>query len=275
MSTDDLSHLSMQELFRVEMDNQTRVLIAGLLALERDPGAADPLEACMRAAHSLKGAARIVDLSSGVGVAHAMEDCFVAAQQGRLRLGQRHIDLLLNGVDLLGHVAGTTEGDRGQAAERDKPEIDAFLLALSLALQTGEETAPIHDDARPAAALDGARAVEPVAARETEDRVLRVTAENLNRLLGLAGESLVASRWLKPFADSLLRLKRQQHDSAQSARRATRCRCRRIVLDERAQTALDEVRRRVLEGEQSVGAMAHRSGDIRPAFRRSLQSALR
>jgi len=34
----------------------------------------------MRAAHSLKGAARIVDLADGVRVAHAMEDCFVAAQ---------------------------------------------------------------------------------------------------------------------------------------------------------------------------------------------------
>ena len=39
--------------------------------------------------------------------------------------------------------------------------------------------------------------------------MVRLTAENLNRLLGLAGESLVESRWLRPFADSLQRLKRQ------------------------------------------------------------------
>jgi two-component system sensor histidine kinase and response regulator WspE len=45
--------------------------------------------------------------------------------------------------------------------------------------------------------------------RRTSDRVLRVTAENLNRLLSLAGESLVESRWAKPFTESLLRLKRQ------------------------------------------------------------------
>ena len=32
----------------------------------------------MRAAHSLKGAARIVGLDAAVRVAHAMEDCFVA-----------------------------------------------------------------------------------------------------------------------------------------------------------------------------------------------------
>jgi two-component system sensor histidine kinase and response regulator WspE len=34
-----------------------------------------------------------------------------------------------------------------------------------------------------------------------------------NRLLGLAGESLVESRWLKPFAESLLRLKRLHYDT--------------------------------------------------------------
>jgi two-component system sensor histidine kinase and response regulator WspE len=45
---------------------------------------------------------------------------------------------------------------------------------------------------------------------ETPERVVRLTAESLNRLLGLAGESLVESRWLRPFADSLQRLKRHQ-----------------------------------------------------------------
>jgi two-component system sensor histidine kinase and response regulator WspE len=68
----DLSELSMLELFRVEVENQAPLLTAGLLALERDPEAADQLEACMRAAHSLKGAARIVDIAAAVGVAHAM-----------------------------------------------------------------------------------------------------------------------------------------------------------------------------------------------------------
>ena len=47
------------------------------------------------------------------------------------------------------------------------------------------------------------------------ERVVRLSAENLNRLLGLAGESLVASRWLRPFADSLQRLKRHQTDLSQ------------------------------------------------------------
>ena len=59
-----------------------------------------------------------------------------------------------------------------------------------------------------------------LAAAGASDRVLRVSAENLNRLLSLAGESLVESRWVKPFAESLLRLKRLQHDLEQDARRS-------------------------------------------------------
>ncbi|MDZ4262724.1 MAG: response regulator, partial [Pseudomonadota bacterium] len=47
---------------------------------------------------------------------------------------------------------------------------------------------------------------------QNKERVLRVSADQLNRLMGLAGESLVESRWIYPYAESLLRLKRQQTD---------------------------------------------------------------
>ena len=80
MSAPDLSQLSMHDLFRLETENQTQALTTGLLALERNPTAADHLEACMRAAHSLKGAARMVDVDAGVALAHAMEDFLVACQ---------------------------------------------------------------------------------------------------------------------------------------------------------------------------------------------------
>src|SRR5262245_59990536 len=96
----------MLELFRVEAENQTGVLTSGLLELERGAPAPQPLmEGLMRAAHSLKGAARIVNLQPIVQMAHAMEDCFVAAQQGTLRLGHVEIDVLLRGVDLLVQLA--------------------------------------------------------------------------------------------------------------------------------------------------------------------------
>src|SRR6187455_2025848 len=107
---------SMLELYLIEANEQTQVLTTRLLALERDPTAKDHLEACMRAAHSLKGAARIVDLPAGVSVAHAMEDCFVAAQEGRIVLLHAQIDRLLAATDLLSRVAQTPDTD---AAEVD------------------------------------------------------------------------------------------------------------------------------------------------------------
>jgi two-component system sensor histidine kinase and response regulator WspE len=50
----------------------------------------------------------------------------------------------------------------------------------------------------------------PPPAPAPSDGVVRVTAESLTRLMGLAGESLVQARWLGPFSVSLLKLKRQQ-----------------------------------------------------------------
>ena len=139
MNDDDLSQLSMQELFRMEAESQGQVLTAGLLALERDPAAADHLEACMRAAHSLKGAARIVGLAAGVDIAHAMEDCFVAAQRGNLILRHRHIDLLLGGLDLLLHIANDPQPDVPDPANATPPEVSLFLTNLEAMLNATEE----------------------------------------------------------------------------------------------------------------------------------------
>src|ERR1700751_1806878 len=86
------------DLFRQEVDAQSQLLTAGLLAVERRQDVAEQLEAGMRAAHSLKGAARVVGVGAGVRIASAMEDCFVAAQQGRIVLVQEDIDRLLGAI---------------------------------------------------------------------------------------------------------------------------------------------------------------------------------
>jgi two-component system sensor histidine kinase and response regulator WspE len=216
MSSPDISQTSMLDLFRTEAECQAQALTAGLLALERDPVAADQLESCMRAAHSLKGAARIVGVAAGVSVTHAMEDCFVAAQEGRITLHQGHIDELLQGVDLLQQMAQTDEQHMGRWETEKLGQVDAFLTALNRVIETNETPT----DVTPANA-DVERFLEdpftPTVSRTESEAgarggVIRVTTENLNRLLGLAGESLVESRKLKSFAESLLRLKRYHHD---------------------------------------------------------------
>src|SRR2546428_5252769 len=120
----------MLELFRVEAETQAAVLTGGLLELERGPGAPEQLEILMRAAHSLKGAARIVNLKLAVRVAHAMEDSFVAAQNGKIQLRQAEIDVLLLGVDLLVQISKQTESDIDRWESDPATELKKFLEAL-------------------------------------------------------------------------------------------------------------------------------------------------
>lgn len=262
MSSTDLRQMTMLELFRHEVESQVQVLNAGLLELERHAGdidpeqLAEPLEACMRAAHSLKGAARIITLNAGVNVAHVMEDCFVLAQQGRLSLRRRQIDALFKGVDLLTRIANAPGDDETWGDKEGKPEIDAFMLALSVAMTESsddEEAAPVI------AAEAEAVAAAPAMPAETRDaayvgagagRSVRVSADNLDRLLSLSGESLVESRRLKPFAASMLRVKRLQREAAQALDMLQQ---KMSAGGDAAQVALNEVRALMLQAQHMVG----------------------
>jgi two-component system sensor histidine kinase and response regulator WspE len=289
---EDLSDFSMHDLFRLETENQVAILTSGLLALERDPSDARQLEELMRAAHSLKGAARIVGVDVAVQVAHHLEDCFVAAQEGKLTLGRAQTDRLLQGVDLLTQFGQTPESGMGVWAGERAEEITSFVGALAAALRgeknesaSAPKLTPSGPDLIPSApaeipsapgiippgadltlsvpnasppsgpegvappsersvlssAKNGAppaKAPEP-APKDTSERVLRVTADSLNRLLGLAGESLVESRWLPPYADALLSTRRRQGDLT-SLLEELRFSLAASPIDERQRTRLDE-----------------------------------
>ncbi|MHA4975329.1 hybrid sensor histidine kinase/response regulator [Pseudomonas extremorientalis] len=221
MTPDQMRDASLLELFSLEADAQTQVLSAGLLALERNPTQADQLEACMRAAHSLKGAARIVGVDAGVSVSHVMEDCLVSAQEGRLYLQPEHIDALLQGTDLLMRIA-TPGNDVGPA------DIDAYVALMERLLDPSQapvpEPAPIVETLLPEPEPEPEPAPPVVAEpprqnkRMTEggERVLRVTAERLNSLLDLSSKSLVETQRLKPYLASLQRLKRLHSQSVRA-----------------------------------------------------------
>jgi two-component system sensor histidine kinase and response regulator WspE len=221
--SDNLEDMSMVELFRMEAESQLAVLTDGLLSLEQ--GDADKLEAMMRAAHSLKGAGRIVNIGAAVTVSHALEDCFVAAQRNELTLTGAHIDQLLHGVDILTRIAKSTDAELPAWETEKLPEIEQFVALLKQVRENGAPAPVAESAAAPAAPVAAApAAAEPAPkprteaqkAERAEARALRVTAENLNRLLGLAGESLVESRWLRPFGASVARLKRHHYDLSQS-----------------------------------------------------------
>lgn len=272
MSTPDLSQMSMLDLFRFEAESQISQLNTSLLALEQQPTAAEHLEACMRAGHSLKGAARIVGLEAAVKVAHVLEDCFVLAQQGKLLLEKKHIDVLLHGADLLGRISSPPDGDEAWADHAGSAEVQAFLQALP-AVMSGADAPPWPV---PTAAMQEARAAEatpqpappapsaaatepaqpvataPSVSQAAAARAVRVSADSLDRLLSLTGESLVESRRLKPFSASMLRMKRVQREAVQ-ALDLLQQKLSSSQLDEFAQTTLAELRALMQTNQQLLG----------------------
>src|SRR5262249_30805780 len=128
---------SLMDLFRVDAESQTAALSEGLLALEGSGGGSpETFEPLMRAAHSLKGAARIVGLDPAVRIAHAMEDGFVAAQKGRIAIRPEHVDVLLRAVDLLNRISQLPE-DHAATWAAENEEIVAAMVADLTAIQSG------------------------------------------------------------------------------------------------------------------------------------------
>jgi two-component system sensor histidine kinase and response regulator WspE len=244
-----LSGLSMLDLFRREVEAQSIVLTGGLLELERGGDAADRLDELMRAAHSLKGAARLVGRTTAVRIAHAMEECLVAVQREHHHPSVPLIDALLAGMDLLNRDAQVSDEALAGWEAAQQPSLDAVLASLSLASAFSEPVqAPTPSDPR-----EGAR---PLAV--ASDRAVRVTTDNLNRLMGLAGEALMTSRWLDAFAADMLRLKRLQHRLNQGLERL-RDLLPATSLDDRAAGLLMDVRERAADCQRSV---AERVADL-------------
>jgi two-component system sensor histidine kinase and response regulator WspE len=214
---------SLLDLFREEARAQAAVLNQGLLELEADPADARLIEPLMRASHSVKGAARIVGIDPAVRLAHAMEDALVAAQHGKIQLVTGDIDVLLRGADLLAGLAEVTADslpEWGQAHESAIADLEKTLKGIAQGVQAAapivvapKESLAIGPPPKPLAPLPPSPEPGPVAPTPVES-VVRVTAQSLNRLMGLAGESLVQARWLQPFAASLVMLKKYQDQLA-------------------------------------------------------------
>lgn len=197
----------MMDLFKVELETQAQILSAGLLELERQGEAFRDYEPLMRAAHSIKGAGRIVNMEPLIHLSHDIEDVFVSVKSGAT-LSAKMIDTLLRSVDLLAKLSKISQSTMHVWLKQHQDEWNDVCRAIQEIVK--EEAAP----SKPLPAIDTAEQTQPLAEEKSkapptpppilrEDRILRVTAQNLNRLMGLAGEAMVESRWLEPFSESL------------------------------------------------------------------------
>ncbi|UCE94770.1 MAG: Hpt domain-containing protein, partial [Flavobacteriaceae bacterium] len=223
----DLSDMSMLDLFRMEADNYCMKLSEDLAALENDPTSAELLENMMRAAHSIKGAAKIVGLEEAVKLAHTMEDVFVTAQKENIFIERNEIDILHKGVDILTAIANIPETDAEKWFIEHSSEIDGLVKNIANIKKKEKAVkipAPQKESRETKKTSKPAPVVGPSATREKEKKIasskkdkegfraLRISAQNMERMMGLAGESLIESRWLPVFNKDLLQLKYRQDE---------------------------------------------------------------
>lgn len=217
----------MLELFAVEAGEQTAALHRTLMLLEVQPDQLGLIAPIMRAAHSIKGAARAVRLERTVALAHVMEDRLSSMQRGELQVTDAAIELLMNASDM---IAEQAEAAKAAGGEQPNPKLEALIARLEqissdqnadaevgLVEHGGRastegavvaEVEPAHPErehAKEEAPAKSAGSYIPVA---NIDAVLKVHASKISELIGMAGQGVVESRKLRPYGDRLQRLRR-------------------------------------------------------------------
>jgi len=142
--------------FLGELDEHVRTINRDLLALEKDPvgpGRGESFGSLLRAAHSLKGAARSVNVGPIESVSHLLEELVVAGRDGLLAFDHGLFALLFASADAI-EEAGTRL--REQVDLLDSP-----LVALPPRLEAPQLTSRRH---RRRSRDPGSVAASPVAA---------------------------------------------------------------------------------------------------------------
>jgi len=117
------------QMFAIEATEHIQTLNHTLLLLEKNPTGDDSdelLNSAFRAAHSLKGSARAVELMDIEGLAHDAEAVLSAARNGKLTINADVVDVLLSAND---SIQALVEGAEIPAA--DLQAIRAKLVAAS------------------------------------------------------------------------------------------------------------------------------------------------
>jgi two-component system, chemotaxis family, sensor kinase CheA len=197
--------------FLAELEEHVHTLNHDLLALEQqsDPAVTSALLATMfRAAHSLKGAARSVDVGPIEAACHRLETILAAVREERLKLTAEVTQLLFESVDAIQDAGKRLQEKR----DLDSAPVTALLPRLEAAMNGG---AVAETPTKSSARLRRAAPSAPKASAEpgkspagaSAMNFARVPAEKLDALLAHNGELLVARRRAGAWQDQLLELR--------------------------------------------------------------------
>lgn len=231
---------TLMSMFKAEVETYARSLENDLIEIESIQSP-EKIESLMRAAHSLKGAARIIGFDEAVSLAHAMEDLLTDTKSHRINLSSLQIDALLHANDFFLRLASISTAEMFRWFRRQSESVVRLRESLAVSRKNGQDAVsvfPPSDFATPNMSakrslpsadslidteylfdeagscvvnypgkLNREKITETVNRGNSQEPYVRVQAEKLSRLMGLAGECLVQAKSMKMFSQNLLRMK--------------------------------------------------------------------
>ena len=135
----------LRETFRAEAEEHLRALSSGLIELEKttEPEeSARIIETVFREAHSLKGAARSVNLPEVEALCQPLESVLNALKRQEIALSAPLFDLFHQAVDRLGHLVSTMEAARNSAERAALRELSRRLAETAQRQPEPQQPAP-------------------------------------------------------------------------------------------------------------------------------------
>ncbi len=247
-----------------EIENHALILTQGIQELHRDPTSTQRVQALRNAARAIGDGAQSLGVAPASALARALELALAAVEEGRHPLEAREVPILASAAEFLLAVVPRIGPARSMGPE-DTQRLDG-LVAEVRALVPVSRAVPAAAAVTAAATVTTPTAEPLSTVQPRRDRFVRITAENLERLMGLAGESMVQVNWLQPYADSLAALKR---DQARIAAHLERLREMLATSDPRG-PAVALVRTATKEHEASRDLLADRLIELEDYARRSV-----
>jgi two-component system, chemotaxis family, sensor kinase CheA len=190
--------------FRLEAEEHVRAISAGLIELEREPTPerqAEIIETVFREAHSLKGAARSVNLKGIESVCQPLEGAFSALKRGAIVWSPPLCDLFHQAVDTIAQLVSSKDPE-GTLADRARAR---ELIRLLGGASAGGAPPISPEGTKPAAKTSSTEVVPtPIQALEEEIRprpaaeektivagTVRIATARLDRLF-LQAEEMVS-----------------------------------------------------------------------------------
>ena len=206
--------------FAEEARDHIEGLNRGFVELEKNPADEENLNAIFRAAHTIKGSARMLKLTAVTELAHKVEDALGALREKRIAHSRELAGLLFRAVDALSAMVENV------AAGEETPPADVSLCealsqaaegTLSAGIPHAEEKAQADtgevsgNQDKPAAG--GAACHEPPSPQLQKSvpaaESIRVKAEKLDDLIRLMGEVVSSQNKLKQRISDISALERE------------------------------------------------------------------